>query len=174
MGGLVMVSTLSRLVAVLALCLAGLVATPQTASAAGCSGGGCTGRDPEVQGCAADAYTAAEYTTSTPSEMGSNFGVLRVELRHSNACRARWVRLSISPTDWGCGGGWQIRGRIRDFTAGDSQISLQIADKTGGCPSQWWTPMVGRTTSSHHVQFCNMAIVNGNASADLCQNKTWP
>jgi hypothetical protein len=174
MGGLVMVSTLSRLVAVLALCFAGLVATPQAASAAGCSGGGCTGRDPQVQGCAADAYTAAEYTTSIPSEMGYNFGILRVELRHSNACRARWVRITYSKSDWGCGGGWGLRGRIRDFTAGGAQLSLQSADQPGGCPVQWWTPMVGRVSTSHHVQFCNMSIVNGNPTTDICQNKTWP
>lgn len=161
-----------RLLMALALCLTVVVATPVAASAAGCSGAGCTGKDPQVQGCNADAYTADEYTIAgRPADMGSNFGTLRVELRHSNACRARWIRLTHAPSDFGCGGGWGLRGRIRDMTASGSQLALQFAN--GHC-NQWWTPMVGRTSSSSYVQFCHMSIVNGNPTVDVCKDKAWP
>lgn len=161
----------ARLLAVLVIALAGLVATPSTATAAGCSGTGCTGRDPQAQGCDADAYTAAEYSIiGRPGDMGYNQGSLRVEVRHSNACRARWLRLTHS-NNGGCGGGWGLRGRIRDMTAGDAQLSLQFAN--GHC-NQWWTPMVGRTSSSSYVQYCNLSIVNGNPTVDVCSTKAWP
>lgn len=168
-----MFKTIARWALVLGLCLGGLVATPQAANAVGCDGGSCTGRDPNVQGCSADADTVASYVTSTPSEIGYNTGSLYVELRHSRACRARWVRTTLSNAGIGCGGGWTLRARIRDLASDGSQVARQTKDHPGGC-AQVFTDMVGRTASSVRTEFCHVNVISGKPEAGICKLLAWP
>jgi hypothetical protein len=56
------------------------------ALAAGCYASGCTGKDPNVQGCSPDAFTIDEFT---------DFGI-RFELRVSYGCWAAWTRVTNS------------------------------------------------------------------------------
>ena len=53
------------------------------AMAVGCYASGCTGKDPQVQGCSPDAIRYAEFT----------YGA-RFELRVSYACWAAWTRVT--------------------------------------------------------------------------------
>jgi hypothetical protein len=80
-------SAFGRIASVLltAVMAGALTLAPGTpASAAGCKGNGCTGKDPQKQGCAADGRTAAEFTV----------GNVRFELRRSKACNAAWTRVT--------------------------------------------------------------------------------
>ena len=80
--------SIARLCA-LGLVVAGMLTQPITVSAKttkpGCYGASCNGRDPQSMGCAADARTL-----STKTGAG-----VRVELRYSNRCHARWARTSL-------------------------------------------------------------------------------
>jgi hypothetical protein len=167
-----MLKTIARWALVLALSFTGLVAAPQAANAVGCGGGGCTGKDPNIQGCSADATTVSSYATSTPSEMGYNTGTLYVELRHSRACRARWVRMTLSSAGIGCGGGWTLRARIRDLASGGQQIAKQTKDHPGGC-NQIFTDMVGRTSASVRTEFCHINVISGNPQQGICKSYAW-
>ena len=75
-------------VGVIVACLAFGLAAPQ-ASAAPCSGGGCTGLNPTV-GCDADAITLVYH-----DYMAENSASFRLEVRYSRACNAAWARLVI-------------------------------------------------------------------------------
>ena len=74
----------------LGVVMAGLLTFPNSASAKvakpGCYGSGCNGKDPQTMGCAADARTLASR---------SAYGI-RVELRYSKRCNARWARTAIA------------------------------------------------------------------------------
>jgi hypothetical protein len=99
-------------------------ATP--ASAAGCRAGSCTGKDPQVQRCAADAQTIDEFTV----------GRARVELRYSPRCHAAWTRVT-SPQHYNT-----IFGQIR---GGGHVYGVQATQ------GQHWTKMIGR---NHQVRAC--------------------
>ncbi|WP_043663205.1 DUF2690 domain-containing protein [Streptomyces xylophagus] len=74
-------------VTVLVLAAAGTaIATP--ASAAGCYGSSCEGKDPAAY-CQSDAIT--------PSNGAVWLGPAYVELRYSPSCRAAWARISHAP-----------------------------------------------------------------------------
>ena len=78
------------LAAAAAIVAAVLLAPATPAYAAGCFGDGCTGLDPNLMGCGADAFTAKSRTLD---------GML-LELRHSYACGASWARIqSGDPED---------------------------------------------------------------------------
>ncbi|MFL6127153.1 DUF2690 domain-containing protein [Actinophytocola sp.] len=61
------------------------VAAPAQAAAASCPGGSCTDKDPQAQGCTADAKTVREFTNLA----------LRIELRYSARCQALWARWTV-------------------------------------------------------------------------------
>lgn len=80
---------LAMMVLVIGLCL--VVVTP--AAAVGCSGTGCNGQDPEVMGCAADAFTMA----SAPiHDAYNNTNVGTVDIRYSPTCKTNWGRATMS------------------------------------------------------------------------------
>ena len=55
-----------------------------------CQGATCRGKDPQAQGCAADARTLAS-NSSNPE--------IKVELRYSRKCNARWSRVTaVNPS----------------------------------------------------------------------------
>jgi len=78
--------SIARLCA-LGLVVAGMLIQPISASAKtiikpGCYGTSCNGKDPQAMGCATDARTIA-------NRVGNG---VRVELRYSKRCDARWAR----------------------------------------------------------------------------------
>lgn len=157
----------------LAVALVGVQA-PAAQAAVGCTYTGCTGKNPNVQNCSDDARTADSFQISNPPDMGYNLGHILVELRHSDACHARWVRLTWTPSDFGCGGGWPLRGRVRDFGPRSYVLSSQ-AKTIGGCGTAF-SDMVGRnkTAPSFYTDFCLHAMVNGDPSTPTCKTQSWP
>jgi len=61
-----------------------VVAPATPASAAGCNANGCTGKNPQVQGCSPTAYNLDEFS----------YAGIRFELRYSPACGAAWTRVT--------------------------------------------------------------------------------
>jgi hypothetical protein len=76
--------------ALLAACA--LLAIPVAASAATCSGTGCTYQDPQASGCSADAVTVANLKLPWVAQ--------QLELRWSPSCKTNWARmyLDTNPT----------------------------------------------------------------------------
>lgn len=131
---------------------AGLVATQAPAHAASCVGGGCTGKDPEVQGCSGDGRTVASFVADlSQATLGDT---AYVELRHSNTCKAKWLRVTMSPSKWGCGGGSPGQVRLRNLRADGTQVSMVRKQFLIQCSKAVWTTMVGRTSGSYKVGFC--------------------
>lgn len=71
---------------------AALIAAPAPASAATCSGAGCTYQDPQASGCSADAVTVANLKLPYVAQ--------QLELRWSPRCQTNWARmyLDTNPT----------------------------------------------------------------------------
>lgn len=128
------------------------VASQSSALAAGCSRGGCTGKDPEVQGCSGDGRTVANFTAQDPTNGG---GTVYVELRHSNTCKAKWLRVTMSAgPHLDCGGGAPGQVRLRNLRKNGTQISMVRKQFVYNCDHSVWTTMLGRTTDSYKVGFC--------------------
>ncbi|WP_176741274.1 DUF2690 domain-containing protein [Streptomyces sp. LUP30] len=58
-----------------------------SASAATCSGSGCTYQDPQASGCSADAVTVAHYQLPAVQQ--------QLELRWSPSCHTNWARMYL-------------------------------------------------------------------------------
>lgn len=100
-------------------------ATP-AAAAVGCTGTGCTGKNPATMGCATDARTVA----SVNAPGGGGFA----ELRFSPACNAAWAR---QPAD--SDPGWRVR--IQGSSANDGTTDLTYVDGSNA----YYTLMVSFT-----------------------------
>ncbi|MBO9555292.1 DUF2690 domain-containing protein [Cellulomonas sp.] len=117
----------ARVLVVLTL-LAGVVvgSAASPAAAVGCYGATCTGKDPQANGCAADAVTVEEFT----------YYYTRVELRKSAACHAAWTRASnpagTPPTS--CNDMWVA---TRGYDANDVLKGSQIQQTVCGQGSTW-------------------------------------
>lgn len=102
------------------------------ASAAGCWGNSCTGKGPQVQGCATGARTIDEFS----------YLRVRFELRYSPRCHAAWTRVT-SPQHHNTLFG-QIRG-------GGHVYGVQAVS------GQSWTRMIG---FNHRVRTCRAVWFN--------------
>ncbi len=129
------------MVAVAALMV--LIALPSApASAAGCYGSGCEGKDPGAMGCSA--YTAAEFT---------RYGV-RYELRYSSGCRAAWTRVTStyhSNTDFA---------QIGKFWCGDKYSCRYGVYGVQVKEGQYWTLMMG-VSGGVAYRACNSSWFDG-------------
>jgi len=77
----------SVLVAIVAIAVGGaVVISPQSASAVGCSGHTCNGRDPEANGCDTGPTQTRTRFSKTVDDMWT------YQLRHSFACLSMWGR----------------------------------------------------------------------------------
>lgn len=169
-----MKSRLSGLMAAALVVPAALWATMSPAAAVGCTYNGCDGKDPQVQGCYADART--------PS--GANF-ILNyyvdgdpyyVELRHSDACHARWVRITRVEHDGSCGGGGGEFIRIDDIGPRGTLLERRKSD-WAACDEVTWTNMVGRASGvSILTKFCAAPDATGGTDDQsvLCKSQRWP
>lgn len=117
----------ASLLACLLIAVAGAVVVPASPALAACNAGGCTGRDPQVQGCSPSAITADEF---------SAFGA-RFELRVSYSCWAAWTRVT-SPTHFNT-----MFAQIRNN--GSIVYGVQVTE------GQHWTKMIN---FDHLVRSC--------------------
>ncbi|MFJ6382326.1 DUF2690 domain-containing protein [Kitasatospora sp. NPDC092039] len=90
------------------------------ARAAGCSGSGCTGKDPGSTGCRSSARTIDRVTPAG--------GGPEVELQNSTGCSAAFARIQAANSNW------RFKIQIRD---GDSYLANASPDR------QAYTAMVG-------------------------------
>lgn len=137
-----------------------------------CSGGACTGQDPQASGCAADGRTVAAFTESVYPNLNKD---AYVELRHSNTCRAKWIRVTAPNSDWGCGGAQSVQIQLRNFNAVGTRLATQTRTY-GACEivTAKWTPMVGRATGSYRTQFClRLYSAYGGTTAWTCKYNLW-
>lgn len=121
------------------------------ALASGCVGASCTGKNPTNQGCSGDARTVASFVAHPQSNIEDH---VYVEVRHSNTCKAKWLRMTTTYSKWGCGGGAPEQVRLRDLTSSVtviSEVHKTYSPCTGGAVI---TNMVGRTSNSYEVGFC--------------------
>lgn len=152
-------------------------AAPALAAAApGCTWTACTGKDPSAQGCSADARTVSSFSARWRSNVT---GPAHVEVRHSNACHARWLRITAPDSDYaGCGGGANGQVRLRDRNS--SGTVLETVQRTfGGCTARQaiWTTMIGRSATSSSVRYCFREVdLDWNSSPTYapCKNVDWP
>ncbi len=140
---------------------------------ASCVAGSCTGKDPSATGCSADAVTAGSFTMG----MGENANpTATVALRHSYACRAKWVRVTAPMGRNGCGGGENVRIRIRNLNSAGTALATYIR-AFGACEvvNGNWTPMVGRVSGSYRTEYCfRLLYPDGSlATPYTCKSVLW-
>lgn len=83
-------AAITRMLLVLVMAVAGVVIGGQVSAQAACSGAGCAGLDPQVQGCSSSA------TDLTATRMRSTGTVAYTAfVRSSSACNARWTRVIV-------------------------------------------------------------------------------
>jgi hypothetical protein len=128
--------------------LAGLLATTGVvpASAVGCNGWSCNGLGPVSQGCDADAFTAVNKRIET----------ITIELRHSWACDASWVRISGGPND---------RASVKNSDG------FQVSKTLGSGGGTDWSAMVANVGSGMWAQACGKDILNNGFDAEGCTAK---
>lgn len=97
------------------------------ASAAGCYGDWCSGKDPTATGCANDAITVAS----------TDAGVGRLDLRWSPSCKTNWGRFYLYPTR-SDGGGYVYA----------IQPSTGYKTNNGGWQAGTWSSLTSQTTWS--------------------------
>lgn len=130
-------------VATLGSLVVGTGVTP--AAAVGCYGYSCNGKGPSAMGCDADAFTATNKRIST----------ITVELRHSWACGASWVRITGGPND--------------SATVTNSPDGLQMSKKLGSGGGSDWSAMVVNSTNMK-ARACGKDILNNEPDATGCTN----
>ncbi|WP_418061906.1 DUF2690 domain-containing protein [Pimelobacter simplex] len=150
---------------------------PRSAAAAApsCTWTACTGRDPSAQGCEADARTVSSFSARWRSNVTAP---AHVEVRHSNACHARWLRITAPSGNFGCGGGADGEVRLRDRNSSGTVIAT-VLKRFGGCGARQaiWTAMIGRSAASSNVRYCFREVdLAWNSSPDYapCKNANWP
>jgi hypothetical protein len=134
-------SVLALLALVTLLSTAG-VAVGASSAVAACTGSGCNGQDPNVNGCSSGAYDLDDTT----------YSYIRVELRYSPTCKAVWTRLTSLQT---CTVYPQYRlpiAQTRVYSSSSSPWDSPIARWSGapsGCGNGyvWWSPMAGPFSS---------------------------
>jgi len=137
----------------LSLCsaLAVQVAAAGPAHAASCYNTTCTGKDPQVQGCAADSTTAwsAFWYTET----------VGVYFRRSATCQAAWARLVDDRNPAGaCDVKYAIRVQSRKYdqildryVVVSSQVLKEPLTGADACGHTWWTKMVASSNTQEKV-----------------------
>jgi hypothetical protein len=150
---LVHVRRLIGAVVVMATAVTVLSAAP--ASAAGCFGHTCNGRNPVAMGCGADAVTI-NHVTQQDNASGGTFGRQVVQLRYSRRCNASWARVIASAggtahvtSSSAYMGGFSSTTRRTIFASGSVYSNMRAGSAVNAC---------GRTSFNHgNVVFTNCA-----------------
>ncbi|MGW4638056.1 DUF2690 domain-containing protein [Sphaerisporangium sp. NPDC004334] len=101
--------------------------------AVGCNNSSCTGKDPQAQGCGADAWnTRTRYDT-----VG---GAITLELRYSPACNAQWTRITVDTYS-----GIYRRAYIREYDGDYNYLRGYSKDIGNGASGTFsgYTKMIG-------------------------------
>lgn len=153
------VHVFASLLAVLCLTAGIQLVTQGAAVAASCINNGCTGQDPTATGCSNDGRTVDSFLGHFNSNIGKD---VYVELRSSPACNARWLRVTPTRSNLGCGGGAPTHVRLRNLASNGTILAerLKTFDSCGG---QFVTAMVGHTNASARTQFCFTETPNRDA-----------
>lgn len=147
----------SAAAAALLMAIVGAVVSAPSASAVGCWGDYCSGKDPMSTGCYADAYTAAY----------KDFQNGRLEVRYSPRCKTNWARVTIYPIGWALGVPTPIRLTARQDTGYTQSVSWSQRVGQG----TYWTPMIyspvrlvraEATLSCNGVGDCVISALTGN------------
>ncbi|MGW0824083.1 helix-turn-helix domain-containing protein [Streptomyces sp. NPDC002845] len=120
----------------------------RTVSPPGCRGAGCTGKDPESQGC-----THAEYEPVSVVERGFSGGV-RMDIRHSKGCAASWARIWLADVG--------TRIVIRSPEGDVQEASIRDSYDAQGYV---YTPMIGGV-SEGEVEACFFAPSDGDSPGE--------
>lgn len=127
--------------------IAPAAAVESRTQAVGCVGVACTGQDANAMGCGTDATTVDEFL-GTHANSGR---LVRVELRQSRTCRARWLRVTAGGGSGGCTDNSHVR--ILDYN-GNNVVTQTRYSTFNLCEGQIITRMIGRASSSTRTQFC--------------------
>jgi Protein of unknown function (DUF2690) len=132
---------------------------PHPALAAGCWSAGCTGLDPNSEGCGADATTVDSFVANVQDANAY------VELRVSQNCWAAWARFTSGITDAeGMRHPWLVANAYRNSSDASAYHSewAKITNDTDDIPNaggQVWTNMV---SYSDWTQACLASYTNGS------------
>lgn len=143
--------------------------TVATKLKAGCVGAACTGQDANAMGCGVDATTVDEFLATHPHS--GRF--VRVEMRQSRTCRARWLRTTSGEGSGGCTNNSYIR--LLDLNA-NGVVTESRYVTFNLCEGQIITRMVGRAGNSDRSQFCYRADPYGwdsHPSYAPCKGQGW-
>lgn len=94
---------------------------------ASCYGSGCSGQDPEGQGCSSTAYNLVSTVYTS---------IMEIDLRYSSGCVARWSRIKQGTNGYGQ---W-VRATIR-YPAYSFTSSRYTTGQFQGSLTSVWSPM---------------------------------
>jgi hypothetical protein len=143
------IATVISSAAIVASSFVGVTAMATPAFAVGCTGGGCDARDPQQQGCSADAYTAYSTVDGVKKYASFTYGNAKVELRYSPSCYSFWARVTIItagwPGNWLYGLGYD--NGVRVDASWNERIPIHTLQSPGNAA---WTAMWGRRSAARY------------------------
>ncbi|MGW6442714.1 hypothetical protein [Lentzea sp. NPDC055074] len=139
-------TAVTRVLLVIVMAVAGIVIGGQVSAQAACNGAGCTGLDPQAQGCAATDLGGTYYLE--PSSQRYSMVV-----RTSSACNARWARMIIDVNP--CCFARELAVETQRLV-GSTWVALDFRTVTigAGQVGNFWTTMVANR-SDDRVRVCN-------------------
>ncbi|MFD5831630.1 DUF2690 domain-containing protein [Lentzea sp. NPDC060358] len=145
-------SAIARVLLVLSVVVAGIVMGGNASAQAACNGAGCTGLDPQAQGCAATDLAGTSYLEWA----GRNYSVV---VRHSSACNARWARVFFDANP--CCFTREVAVETQRLV-GSNWVALDFRTVTigAGQVGAYWTTMVANR-SDDRVRACDRLTTSG-------------
>jgi Protein of unknown function (DUF2690) len=114
----------------------------QPSMAASCSGSGCSGKNPQTEGCSSGAVTKKEYSDQYET----------IEIRYSSTCRAWWARARLQGFNPTC---FYYANIIQDINGRESARQRLVTPHYTNCEGgQSWTYMIGDIGSGDHYDAC--------------------
>lgn len=145
---------IGAVVATTLLVAGGVLAAEPAQAAVSCTYTSCDKKDPQAAGCSTDATTIFSRTLT----MGT------IQLRHSNACKAFWTRVTTGEVTGG-------RIRVTRYDSTNDANPEYSLPKDVGANATGWTAMWGE--SSVHVWGFQACGRNSGESTVSCTNKSW-
>ncbi|HEX7303280.1 DUF2690 domain-containing protein [Lentzea sp.] len=146
-------STITRVLLVFVMAVAGIVAG-QAAAQAACSGAGCAGLDPQAQGCSS---SASDLTATRLRSTGAVDYTAHV--RSSSGCNARWARVIMDVNSCCFTHEFAVESQR---LSGSTWIAADFRTVTvgAGAVGTFWTNMVNNR-SDDRVRVCSRLVPNG-------------
>ncbi|MFD4635960.1 hypothetical protein ACFWN2_01525 [Lentzea sp. NPDC058436] len=145
-------TAITRLLLVFVMAVAGIIIGGQGAAQAACNGAGCTGLDPQAQGCTATDLGGTYYL-----EPGSQRYSMVV--RTSSVCNARWARMIIDVNP--CCFARELAVETQRLV-GSTWVALDFRTVSigSGVVGNFWTTMVANR-SDDRVRACTQIGTTG-------------